>query len=334
MALGDYAGRAHVNLNSYSAQAECDRCGCWWQLDKLSKQFQWAGTALIWTGYMVCPQCLDVPFEQYKTVILPPDPKPRVNPRPAYNVTGYYTAGFTPPTTPENQGFTQWALATAAPIAGTYPTTKPAVLAAVAALSGIPTPATISDQSITLGRDTVQTLLAPNATRTWMLIYNPTQQTAEMALGTAAWNGSMNLAIGAGEAWFWANGQNLTPVYQGIVQAVGLYGGLPLWAWDSSVGALGNDGGILYTASVPPGYQVGLAGLPAGSIYLVPNLLAGAFAIGVVPGIVPNPGAPAVFFANVTASSLLALGGGNLPAADPMVSGQLWNNGGLVSISQ
>jgi len=94
MALGDYAGRARVNRRSPSAQGECDRCGFVYQLDRLSKQFQWQGAALQYTGYIVCPSCLDIPFEQYKVLILPPDPVPRVDPRPSYNVT---PMGYLPP---------------------------------------------------------------------------------------------------------------------------------------------------------------------------------------------------------------------------------------------
>jgi hypothetical protein len=338
MSLGNYAGRARLSLHAPSAQSECDRCGVWWNLDALAKQFQWQGASLAWTGYLVCPKCLDIPFEQQKVLILPPDPVPRVNPRPSFDTTGFAIAGFPTPTSPQNQGMTQWALATAAPIAGTYPTTKAAVLSAVASLSGVPTPASITDQSITLTRGVAQTLLAANATRTWMLIYNPAQQVAEFALGSTAWNGQMNLAIGAGQAWFWANAQQLTPVYQGIVSAIGQFSGLPLWAWDTSaapVGNFGNDGGVLYALTLPTGYQVGLAGLPAGSVYLVPNVLAGSeYAVGVVPGIVPNPSAPPIFFASTSTASLLALGGGNLPLTlQTPGSGQLWNNGGLVSVS-
>lgn len=334
MAVGNHRGRARLNINSPSAMGECDRCGFWYQLDSLSRQFQWQGAALANTGYLVCPKCLDTPFEQFKVLILPPDPKPRINPRPGTNITPFAIPGFTPPTSPENQGMTQWDLTTAAPIAGSYPTTKAGVLAAVASLSGIPTPSSITDHSITVTRGLPQTLLAANPTRTWMLLYNPAQLPAEFALGSTAWGGTMNLSIGPGQAWFWANAQGLTLVYQGLVQAIGQFNGLPLWAWDSSSGAFNNDGGVLYTPSIPTGWQVGSAGLPAGSVYLVPNSPASsAYAVGVVPGIVPNPSAPPVMFASITTASLLALSGGNLPLADPVVDGELWNNGGLISIS-
>lgn len=54
----------------------------------------------------------------------------------------------------------------------------------------------------------------------------------------------------------------------------------------------------------------------------------------VVPGVVPNPLAPPVYFGGITAIQLLALGGGDLPLVQPAPgSGQLWNNGGVISIA-
>jgi hypothetical protein len=335
MAIGNYAGHARVNPRDPSAQGECDRCGRWYQLDQLSKQWQWQGISLIWEGYLVCAKCNDTPQEQNKVLILPPDPKPRVLPRPSREVTPPATTGFTPPTSFDNLGMTRWDLTTAAPIAGTYPKTKAAVLTAIQTLSGITTPTPITDQSITTIRGTSQTALLANPTRTWMLAYNPTQQTAEFALGATTWNGTSNLAIGAGEAYFWANAQNLTQVYQGIVSAIGQFSNLPLWFWDSSAGGFGNDGGVLFLPFPPLTWQVGPIGLPAGAVYLVPNVLPGnQFAVGIVPGIVPNPLAPPVLFASVTVAGLLSLGGGNLPLSNPGIgTQQLWNNGGLISIA-
>jgi len=56
--------------------------------------------------------------------------------------------------------------------------------------------------------------------------------------------------------------------------------------------------------------------------------------IGIAPGATPDPAAPLVFFGEVTAAQLLALGGGNLPlTAGPAGSGQLWNNENTVCSS-
>jgi hypothetical protein len=340
VALGNYAGRCQVNLRNPTAQAECDRCGFWYPLDRLQKQFQWQGSVLAWTGSLVCSdRCLDIPFEQNKVLILPPDPKPRINPRPSANVTQAALLGFTPPTSFDYLGMTRFSLTLGDPIAGTYPTTKAGALAAVAFLSGIPTPAGINDQSITIAVNTAQTLLLPNTTRDWMVIYNPTQQVAEFALGSTAWNGTMNLAIGPGDAYFWAAAQNLQPVYQGVVTAIGQYPGLALWAFDAPAGSFsfGSDGGVLYIAGMPFGWQIGSAGLPPGSLYLVPDIFPGMFfAIGVVPGISPSPAAPPVFLIGLNEAIFLLEGGGNLPLSidgSGLAFDQLFNNGGLVCVA-
>lgn len=56
-------------------------------------------------------------------------------------------------------------------------------------------------------------------------------------------------------------------------------------------------------------------------------------AVYVIPGHTPDPTAPPVFYNQITAAQLLALGGGNLPATDPRNLLQLWNNTGIVCVS-
>jgi hypothetical protein len=53
----------------------------------------------------------------------------------------------------------------------------------------------------------------------------------------------------------------------------------------------------------------------------------------IVPGITPNPAAPPIYFGLVTSAGLLLMGGGNLPTSDPDNLDQLWNDGGVVAIS-
>jgi hypothetical protein len=47
-----------------------------YNLDDLQYQLRWAGQQLANTGYLVCPTCLDVPNQQERTLVLPPDPPP------------------------------------------------------------------------------------------------------------------------------------------------------------------------------------------------------------------------------------------------------------------
>lgn len=96
--------------------------------------------------------------------------------------------------------------------------------------------------------------------------------------------------------------------------------------WHNNGATLWDDGGVLVVNNLMAGYPASPLGLPPGSIWSNDG------AVSVIAGIVPNPGAPPVFFGSVTAAGLLALGGGNLPLTNPLVLGQLWNNDGLVSI--
>ena len=62
--------------------ATCDRCGCNTNLYRLQYQYQWAGFDLINLRLRVCPTCMDVPSQQLRTIIIPPDPVPLIDPRP------------------------------------------------------------------------------------------------------------------------------------------------------------------------------------------------------------------------------------------------------------
>lgn len=59
-------------------------------------QYQWAGNSLINTGLLVQPDMVDKPNEQFRTLVLPPDPAPLMNARPENYVideTDWLTAG-------------------------------------------------------------------------------------------------------------------------------------------------------------------------------------------------------------------------------------------------
>jgi hypothetical protein len=196
------------------------------------RQQQWAGNSLIDTGLLVGIDCLDVPQDQYRTVILPPDPMPINNPRPSPNTTPVpATVGLPLPVTPENQGFTQYGLGSAAFIGGLP--TQAGVLAKVAALSGVLTPGGLTLHVVSLTPPNSPVALVPsNGTRTFLLVFNPTQMPAQISTGTATFGAIGNLSIGPNEAYFWATAQGLQPVYQGAMTAVG-FASLPLWAWEA-----------------------------------------------------------------------------------------------------
>lgn len=84
-----------VDPSAPRAAGVCDRCGSWYQLNQLKKQYQWFGTALSWTGFLVCCRCLDVPTIQRKAIVVPADPIPVLNPR----VEHFYLDEEGPPAT-------------------------------------------------------------------------------------------------------------------------------------------------------------------------------------------------------------------------------------------
>lgn len=140
----------------------CDYCGRAWHRDELILQREYAGMGLISLGFLVGRCCLDKPQAQLKSLVLPPDPVPVVNPRPEnYQLD----SGL--------QGFSQ-------NVVVTPPQSPVLVYSQVIALGtsqgwANPVPGGITDGSTTLanGFQSVQVLPA-NPARVYLLIYNPT----------------------------------------------------------------------------------------------------------------------------------------------------------------
>ena len=320
------SGRARISMRQPRAMGECDRCSRWNNHASMVRQFQWSGNALVDTGLLVCRDCADRPQQQLRSIILPPDPRPIINARPSPNVTpiawrpvpvtaAYLTDEYgnvitdeygnpialdvdatttTPaavlPTSPENQGFTVYNLDSIG--WRTYPTAKAAVLAEVASLSGIPTPAQVFDRSIVFGAVTAapsatttitlpltdefghpitdengspitfdriiptppsaasNLLMGPQGGRNWLLLYNPVVAPVQIALATSlTWGAIVNLTLGPGEAFFWADAQLLLPTWKGAIAAEGLLSGMPFYAWESGgdTGWLTTEDGTLVT---------------------------------------------------------------------------------------
>lgn len=75
---------ARVSTTNPEGWAQCDRCSFWYNRSALVFQYEWAGNQLYNTGALVCIEgnkCYDLPQEQFRTIILPPDPPPIVNAR-------------------------------------------------------------------------------------------------------------------------------------------------------------------------------------------------------------------------------------------------------------
>lgn len=74
--------RLYVDPSNPESSAMCDRCGQVTFLKGLSKDMQFrGGVAPVWSGFLVCGACLDVPNIQDSRQVIPPDPVPNKNPR-------------------------------------------------------------------------------------------------------------------------------------------------------------------------------------------------------------------------------------------------------------
>ena len=82
MSYASRSGRARTSSRNPQAHAICDRCGGRFNHVDLSWQFDWAGAGLINKRLLVCGPCSDKPQQQLRSIVLPADPTPVMNPRP------------------------------------------------------------------------------------------------------------------------------------------------------------------------------------------------------------------------------------------------------------
>lgn len=81
-------GRARVSMRSPKAFGICDSCGFTFQLAELAPQPFYAGPRIQLKNFLKCKTCLDIPNPAVKSITIPPDPLPVLNPRPEqYAVT-------------------------------------------------------------------------------------------------------------------------------------------------------------------------------------------------------------------------------------------------------
>lgn len=81
MGYASKAGRARTSASNPQAHAICDRCGIRYNHVDLSFQFDWAGAAMMKKNILVCRRCMDKAQPQLRSVVLPGDPPPILNPR-------------------------------------------------------------------------------------------------------------------------------------------------------------------------------------------------------------------------------------------------------------
>jgi len=76
-------GNAQISARAPRALGVCQRCGALYNLDVLQWQHDWQqGPRLKNLRIKVCPSCYDVPQENCRTIVLPPDPVPVAYPLP------------------------------------------------------------------------------------------------------------------------------------------------------------------------------------------------------------------------------------------------------------
>jgi hypothetical protein len=81
MGYASKAGRARTSATNPQAHAICDRCGIRYNHVDLSFQYDWAGAAMMKKNLLVCRTCMDRAQPQLRSIILPADPPPVLNPR-------------------------------------------------------------------------------------------------------------------------------------------------------------------------------------------------------------------------------------------------------------
>lgn len=77
-----HSPRTRVDPAAPEAAGICDRCGFEYNLCDLPFQFDYRGDSLQSLGIRVCERCLDIPQQQLRPKIVPPDPDPVPNSRP------------------------------------------------------------------------------------------------------------------------------------------------------------------------------------------------------------------------------------------------------------
>jgi len=127
VAYASQAGRARTSPKNPQAHAICDRCGTRYNHVNLSWQHDWRGATLQNTRILVCRNCLDVPQEQQRAIVVPADPTPIIQARLedfAGAETDYRTAAA-PPTIDPKTGLPVYSSVQIVTPAGQNMTTQP-----------------------------------------------------------------------------------------------------------------------------------------------------------------------------------------------------------------
>lgn len=107
---------------------------------------------------------------------------------------------------------------------------------------------------------------------------------------------------------------------------------LPVYNFPDFGEGLDTNGGVLIVTDAT-GWPTSPIGLSAGAVWSNGGDAEGnGGTVNVVPGMSPSPSAEQIFFGQINAAQLLALGGGNMPLVYPNNLNQIWNVGGELQI--
>lgn len=81
MGWSSRSGRARTSLTNPDSFAVSDRSGSWYNHSDMAFQYEWAGNSLVNLKLLVGIDELDIPNEQLRNLVLPPDPVPTKDPR-------------------------------------------------------------------------------------------------------------------------------------------------------------------------------------------------------------------------------------------------------------
>ena len=76
MAWASRSGRARTSASHPEAFGVCQRCGIWYNRNRLRNQMEWRGATILPTWLFVCDRCYDTPQEQNRAWVPPADPIP------------------------------------------------------------------------------------------------------------------------------------------------------------------------------------------------------------------------------------------------------------------
>jgi len=81
MGYASRQGRARISPSGPQAAGVCDRCGFVYTHSTLQFQWDWRGATLQNTRVLVCRKCNDDQQQQLRSIVIPADPVPIMNPR-------------------------------------------------------------------------------------------------------------------------------------------------------------------------------------------------------------------------------------------------------------